>query len=1260
MKTLVLRFLSSAALVLCCAFFMFSRPAAAAGNDIPAGWKQLIENSDIKNAELAAQAVLKDTPGSYEAHELLAVTSKLQGKYDEMFEHCLELFKHDRVENVLYADGFIYRDLASFKSVWLSPGQLSRLEKALNDMLVSKKASDPAVVNGFRETLAHLYVESGRLDKARQIADTTGFLKDWLIIGSFDNKENMGFYEAYPPEKEIDLNKEYDGIRWKIKWRKLKSVRFDNGVDMENALQPNDWSVGYALTYIYSPEERDAALRLGADDAVKAWFNDKLIIEDETAKRCMYDQHSVGVKLHKGWNKLLIKLCQNEGAWIFAARLTGAAGNIFNDLAFSLDPSVYTPFTDTADNKVIAHGAEAYFRSILDKNPSDTLARYHLARWYRNTDMREKAIMEYEELVKANPDCALFRLEAGIAYFADDKPSKGLAAFRKAEELNPDAVEIQFRLGRYYYGERLYKKAEAKMKKCIELNPKLPEPYLHLAHINENEKRFDESYKYGKQALSCNPYMSSALNNTGWYAEKKGYQGEADKYYKGALARQFTNHTARHNLIDGYKRKNNYGAAIKEFEAILKLYDVTGYYLDIADCYLTGKKYDEAARWCRKALDVCPENYAAHSKLGVIAYQTGKTDEAKKHWDTALSYKPDYVWLREYMKTLFPSQNAVFDKYAVKDEERDSIIKNAPDKKDYPEAEAIILLDQDIMQVNADGSYSEMAHRIVKITGEGGRGRFGTANLPNSETLKIKKAVTIKPDGDEIEPTLIQNGKISFASVDEGSIVEYQFTLDRYSAGWLKNQYYDSFYFQWGEGPAVKSQFILALPEDKELKTSLRGENVGYSEDSVDGNKVRVWTAENSAQIYREDLKPPFEDISSRLLVSTIPSWEYLSKWENSLIVDQFKTDNKLRDKIQELTKDSVKLDDKIRALYNYVMDDVRYLQGASGGMFGVKPHKAVNVFADEYGVCKDKAVLLVAMLREIGVDAYYALVLTRDSGRVARDLPYPRFNHAMVYITPKAGPGYFVDATSPYLEYRALWPHDEDVDAMVIRNGGYEFVKTPVNGSDKNSAMISVKARIDSEGDLSAQADETAFGFFSSMIRWTYEIEGRRKEILEGNLNKDLPGAQLDEFNFTDLKDMNMPVKVSYKYTAPSFARKDGRKMYFKTIDQFKMTEWLAKKSDRKYDIRLPYLYSQLHRQEFKLPRGWSVASLPENRIYENELARYSSAFTVKAGSVICEKEMALKSIEIKKSDYRKLREFCVKADSDDMREVIIEKTGK
>ena len=113
----------------------------------------------------------------------------------------------------------------------------------------------------------------------------------------------------------------------------------------------------------------------------------------------------------------------------------------------------------------------------------------------------------------------------------------------------------------------------------------------------------------------------------------------------------------------------------------------------------------------------------------------------------------------------------------------------------------------------------------------------------------------------------------------------------------------------------------------------------------------------------------------------------------------------------------------------------------------GKKPNKASNVFANRYGDCKDKATLLIAMLEEAGIKSYYATLLTRDVGRMIKEVPSSQTNHAVVYIPAQEGfgEGRFLDGTAQYLGYGHLPGDDQDVDMLVLTDKGYEFVRSPV-----------------------------------------------------------------------------------------------------------------------------------------------------------------------------------------------------------------------
>jgi len=151
------------------------------------------------------------------------------------------------------------------------------------------------------------------------------FIRDWYVIGPFDNprgeKDTEGLRVVYPPEKETRLAVAYPGkdsqpVRWKF-----QRVPESGFVDFNQLFTPNDYTVAYALSYVYSPNERKTAIFLGSDDGVRVWLNG-LLVHDKLVKRAAVpDQDTVAVTLKPGWNKLLVKVEEAGGDWGFFLRI---------------------------------------------------------------------------------------------------------------------------------------------------------------------------------------------------------------------------------------------------------------------------------------------------------------------------------------------------------------------------------------------------------------------------------------------------------------------------------------------------------------------------------------------------------------------------------------------------------------------------------------------------------------------------------------------------------------------------------------------------------------------------------------------------------------------------------------------------------------------------------------------------------------------------------------------------------------------------
>ncbi len=118
------------------------------------------------------------------------------------------------------------------------------------------------------------------------------------------------------------------------------------------------------------------------------------------------------------------------------------------------------------------------------------------------------------------------------------------------------------------------------------------------------------------------------------------------------------------------------------------------------------------------------------------------------------------------------------------------------------------------------------------------------------------------------------------------------------------------------------------------------------------------------------------------------------------------------------------------------VQDEVSYLlNGLDGGNY--LPQSAEETWDARYGDCKAKSVLLLAMLREMGIESEVVLVTTQGGDAVPELLPLPAaFNHMIVHAVVD-GEDYWLDGTSTASRLSNISDVPPFFHALPLREGG-------------------------------------------------------------------------------------------------------------------------------------------------------------------------------------------------------------------------------
>jgi len=163
-------------------------------------------------------------------------------------------------------------------------------------------------------------------DVINEMEQYEGYLLTWLGSGPYTerNKESRDIFDmAFPPEAPSA-----EGVKWSPLTRGIGSW----DINLEASFGSRDHCAAYLRTHIWSPEEQDARLELGSDDAIKAWLNGKLVHANYTNRGVSPRQDVVDVNLQKGWNELLLKVVDHEGGWGFCCRVRMPDGSALEGL----------------------------------------------------------------------------------------------------------------------------------------------------------------------------------------------------------------------------------------------------------------------------------------------------------------------------------------------------------------------------------------------------------------------------------------------------------------------------------------------------------------------------------------------------------------------------------------------------------------------------------------------------------------------------------------------------------------------------------------------------------------------------------------------------------------------------------------------------------------------------------------------------------------------------------------------------------------
>jgi hypothetical protein len=359
-----------------------------------------------------------------------------------------------------------------------------------------------------------------------------------------------------------------------------------------------------------------------------------------------------------------------------------------------------------------------------------------------------------------------------------------------------------------------------------------------------------------------------------------------------------------------------------------------------------------------------------------------------------------------------------------------------------------------------------------------------------------------------------------------------------------------------------------------------------------------------------------------------------LYAWYHSLVQKIDNDPAAIKARAQEITQGVSNELDKIRAVYNWVQDNIRYI-AFEDGIAGFKPEKAQEVLQRKYGDCKGMANLTSELLKALGFDARLCWIGTNH---IAYDYSTPSMavdNH-MICAVNHGGKRYFLDATETYIGFDQ---YAERIQGrQVLIENGEHFILDRIPSSNYKQNLQYEKRELQITGaDLSGRIEQRWAGESKEYL--LTQAHGIKKEKLQDALLQYLSDSDnkytLSNLKNSDLNNWNADLQISYDLQHKDAVTSFGNEIYLEPDFRKEFSGLDIDTAERTQDWLFPYKYNLVNETSIAIPAGYKVQALPEALQIDREGYAFSISYQQQGNKISYKKELVVRNTRLPKSAF-------------------------
>jgi hypothetical protein len=582
------------------------------------------------------------------------------------------------------------------------------------------------------------------------------------------------------------------------------------------------------------------------------------------------------------------------------------------------------------------------------------------------------------------------------------------------------------------------------------------------------------------------------------------------------------------------------------------------------------------------------------------------------------------------------------------------------------EAEAIILIDENEFNVISNKKAKLYKHRIIVVYNERGT-EYGNVVINENKFIKCKNISgrILNQNGQEVKK--IRKDEIYKANVSSSNILYDEDRYQRFEMNWSEYPYiieysYELIFsslFYWPDWkpqmdiPVLKSTYKLILNKPIEYKTYSKNIKT-KPEISLDKkNKTILWKLKNIEPVFDEPQIPPENKIQKKLMFAPLNfklstyegsnvSWNDFAAWYRSLSKDKYILTEETIQQVQQLVTGIDNVKEKIQILYKFLQSHTHYV-AIYLGIGGWQPHSAQSVFENCYGDCKDLSTLMIAMLKVVNIQAYPALVLTRNKGILIKEFPCNQFNHIIVFI-PVQNDTIWLECTADYLPTGSLPSTDEGCDVLVVKDDCGEIIRTPKSTSNKNYQTTILRGMLNTDKDLelTGKITQNHNQCRRNMLN-SLKLE-KQKGWVSYQIGKHAPKYDLIWYKIDHLdNNYDKPLTIHFRGKINQQGNFMGNRLFINPniINRRMQDDILQQDEERQFPVYYNYSFVDIDSVIILIPDGYNLEAAPDSLAIDMPFGSFNTSYSFKSKRLTYVRRLKLTQNIIPISMFDKYRAF-------------------